>query len=155
MVCHSRTLVKATSHCSHAVHLFPVGRISKFLEADSGIGCCASRRWSWIRIYKQQQQQIRNNHWRWGCVEHVGGDMFQSIPKWILHCWDDDHCLRLLKNCYDAIPDDGKVIVLNAVISELPETSNAARETSLLDVLLLTRDSGGKERTKPEFIALA
>ncbi|KAI9180868.1 hypothetical protein LWI28_008886 [Acer negundo] len=95
-------------------------------------------------------------------VEHVGGDMFQSIPKgdaifmkWILHCWDDDHCLRLLKNCYEAIPDDGKVIVLNAVISELPETSDAARETSLLDVLLLTRDSGGKERTKPEFIALA
>ncbi|KAK2649939.1 hypothetical protein Ddye_017428 [Dipteronia dyeriana] len=95
-------------------------------------------------------------------VEHVGGDMFQSIPKgdaifmkWILHCWDDDHCLRLLKNCYEAIPNDGKVIVLNAVISELPETSDAARETSLLDVLLLTRDSGGKERTKREFIALA
>ncbi|KAL5795918.1 hypothetical protein ACOSQ2_000738 [Xanthoceras sorbifolium] len=96
-------------------------------------------------------------------VEHVGGDMFQSIPKgdaifmkWILHCLDDDHCLRLLKNCYEAIPDDnGKVIVLNAVISEQPETSDAARETSLLDVLLLTRDSGGKERTKQEFMALA
>ncbi|XP_058772103.1 cathecol O-methyltransferase 1-like isoform X2 [Vicia villosa] len=49
-------------------------------------------------------------------VEHIGGDMFESVPKgdaifmkWILHDWSDEHCLKLLKNCYDAIPDDGKV----------------------------------------------
>ncbi|KAK0583392.1 hypothetical protein LWI29_036440 [Acer saccharum] len=34
-------------------------------------------------------------------VEHVGGDMFESVPKgdaifmkWILHDWSDEHCLR-------------------------------------------------------------
>ncbi|KAK4849017.1 hypothetical protein QYF36_019884 [Acer negundo] len=33
-------------------------------------------------------------------VEHVGGDMFESVPKgdaifmkWILHDWSDEHCL--------------------------------------------------------------
>ncbi|KAK0582607.1 hypothetical protein LWI29_027593 [Acer saccharum] len=37
-------------------------------------------------------------------VEHVGGDMFESVPKgdaifmkWILHDWSDEHCLRHIK----------------------------------------------------------
>lgn len=88
-------------------------------------------------------------------VEHVGGNMFESVPegdailmKWILNCWDDDHCLRILKNCYKAVPDNGKVIVLNSIVPEVPEVSSSARETSLLDVLLMTRDEGGRERTK-------
>nr|POE55748.1 caffeic acid 3-o-methyltransferase [Quercus suber] len=48
-------------------------------------------------------------------VEHLGGNMFESIPKgdnifmkWILHDWNDEHCVKLLKNCYNAIPHDGK-----------------------------------------------
>ncbi|KAF2283205.1 hypothetical protein GH714_043537 [Hevea brasiliensis] len=56
-------------------------------------------------------------------VNHVEGDMFESVPqgdaifmKWILHDWSDEHCLKLLKNCYEAIPDDGKVIVVDAVL---------------------------------------
>ncbi|KAK1559924.1 hypothetical protein Q3G72_020026 [Acer saccharum] len=72
-------------------------------------------------------------------VEHVGGvggDMFESVPeseaiflKWILHDWSDEHCLRLLKNCYKAIPDDGKVIVVEAIVPEIPEASAAAKTT--------------------------
>ncbi|KAL9435360.1 hypothetical protein AB3S75_021602 [Citrus x aurantiifolia] len=95
-------------------------------------------------------------------VEHVGGNMFESVPegdailmKWILHCWDDDHCLRILKNCYKAVPGNGKVIVMNSIVPEIPEVSSAARETSLLDVLLMTRDGGGRERTKKEYTELA
>ncbi|KAM4100014.1 hypothetical protein ACB094_05G036300 [Castanea mollissima] len=49
-------------------------------------------------------------------VEHVEGDMFENVPegqaifmKWILHDWSDEYCLKLLKNCYNAIPNDGKV----------------------------------------------
>ncbi|RZC54399.1 hypothetical protein C5167_013249 [Papaver somniferum] len=54
-------------------------------------------------------------------VENVGGDMFVSVPrgdaifmKWILHDWSDEYCLKLLKNCYEALPDCGKVIVVEA-----------------------------------------
>ncbi|KAK7347250.1 hypothetical protein VNO80_21777 [Phaseolus coccineus] len=50
-----------------------------------------------------------------GGVEHVEGDMFENVPKrdaifmkCIFHDWSDEHCVKLLKNCYDAIPDDGK-----------------------------------------------
>ncbi|XP_020963065.1 anthranilate N-methyltransferase-like isoform X2 [Arachis ipaensis] len=43
-------------------------------------------------------------------VEHIGGDMFESVPngdaifiKNILHDWDDEECLKILKNCCKAI----------------------------------------------------
>ncbi|KAK6272650.1 hypothetical protein POUND7_009733 [Theobroma cacao] len=95
-------------------------------------------------------------------VEHVGGDMFKSVPKgdaifmkWILHDWSDEHCLKLLKNCYNAIPDDGKVIVVDAVLPIVPEANAFVRGTSMMDVLMMTQNPGGKERTKPEFEALA
>ena len=27
---------------------------------------------------------------------------------WMFHDWHDEQCLKLLKNCYDAIPNDEK-----------------------------------------------
>ncbi|KAJ7951391.1 Caffeic acid O-methyltransferase [Quillaja saponaria] len=95
-------------------------------------------------------------------VEHVGGDMFETVPrgdaifmKWILHDWSDEHCLKLLKNCYNAIPEEGKVIVMDAVLPIVPETSNAARSISQMDVLMMTQNPGGKERSREQFMALA
>ncbi|XP_054813784.1 cathecol O-methyltransferase 1-like [Prosopis cineraria] len=95
-------------------------------------------------------------------VEHVGGDMFESVPrgdaifmKWILHDWSDEWCLKLLKNCHDAIPKDGKVIVVEAVLPFVSETSAAAKSITQSDVMMLTYCSGGKERTEHEFMKLA
>ncbi|ESW11028.1 hypothetical protein PHAVU_009G259500 [Phaseolus vulgaris] len=95
-------------------------------------------------------------------VEHVGGDMFENVPKgdaifmkWILHDWSDEHCLKLLKNCYDAIPDDGKVIVVEAVLPKITETNNAYKAISQIDVLMMTQNPGGKERSEEEFMKLA
>ncbi|XP_023005450.1 caffeic acid 3-O-methyltransferase-like isoform X2 [Cucurbita maxima] len=95
-------------------------------------------------------------------VEHVGGDMFEKVPegdaifiKWILHDWSDEHCEKLLKNCYAAIPDDGKVIVMEGVLPTVPETSDVAKGIIQGDVLMMTQNPGGKERTRDEFEALA
>ncbi|KAK1560794.1 hypothetical protein Q3G72_030959 [Acer saccharum] len=95
-------------------------------------------------------------------VEHLSGDMFQSVPKGdaiilksVLNCWDDNNCLRLLKNCYKAIPEEGKVIVMNGVLPLKPETSEAARDISLLHVHLMIRDDGATERPKEDYMALA
>ncbi|KAH9725312.1 Flavone 3'-O-methyltransferase 1 [Citrus sinensis] len=67
-------------------------------------------------------------------VKHVGGDMFRNVPngdailiKWILHDWSDEHCLKLLKNCHKSIPEGGKVIVVESVLPELPETSTHSK----------------------------
>ncbi|XP_073222286.1 cathecol O-methyltransferase 1-like [Cicer arietinum] len=95
-------------------------------------------------------------------VEHVGGDMFETVPKadaifmkWILHDWSDEKCLKLLKNCYNAIPDDGKVIILETVLSIIPENNAAWKFASQSDVLMMTQNPGGKERTEQEFMDLA
>uniref|UniRef100_A0AAU7BB35 O-methyltransferase 10 n=1 Tax=Lophophora williamsii TaxID=130138 RepID=A0AAU7BB35_LOPWI len=95
-------------------------------------------------------------------VEHVGGDMFESIPngdaifmKCILHDWSDEHCLKTLKNCYKALPRKGKVIVVQMNMIEEPQTTPLAKAISQLDVCLMTQSPGGKERTRREFQTLA
>ncbi|TKY61190.1 Anthranilate N-methyltransferase [Spatholobus suberectus] len=95
-------------------------------------------------------------------VEHVGGDMFESVPsgdaifmKWILHDWSDQHCLKLLKNCYKATPDDGKVIVVDSILSFVPETTATAKGALGSDLIMMTQNPGGKERTRHEFMELA
>uniref|UniRef100_A0AA51VKJ3 O-methyltransferase 13 n=2 Tax=Lophophora williamsii TaxID=130138 RepID=OMT13_LOPWI len=95
-------------------------------------------------------------------VEHVGGDMFVSVPKgdaifmkWICHDWSDEHCLNFLKNCYAALPDHGKVIVCEYILPVAPETSHAARTVFHVDAIMLAHNPGGKERTEQEFEALA
>ncbi|GAB4844725.1 hypothetical protein Ancab_040104 [Ancistrocladus abbreviatus] len=95
-------------------------------------------------------------------IEHVTGDMFESVPsgdaiwiKLVLHNWRDDDCIKLLKNCYRALPDNGMVIVIDPVIPDELETTPLARFNALADVLMMSQVPGGKERTKREFQSLA
>ncbi|XP_078448170.1 O-methyltransferase 13-like [Wolffia australiana] len=95
-------------------------------------------------------------------VEHVGGDMFESVPsgdaifmKWILHDWSDEHCLKLLNNCREALPEKGKVIVMEGILPEVPETSKEAQALFHVDLIMLAHNPGGKERTEKEFESLA
>ncbi|KAJ0052770.1 hypothetical protein Pint_00679 [Pistacia integerrima] len=95
-------------------------------------------------------------------IEHVGGDMFESVPKgdaifmkWILHDWSDEHCLKLLKNCYKSIPEEGKVIVVEGILPVMADTKVTSKAVSQTDVVMMTQNPGGKERTKHEFMALA
>ncbi|KAM1184005.1 hypothetical protein EV1_002146 [Malus domestica] len=95
-------------------------------------------------------------------VEHVGGDMFVSVPKgdaifmkWICHDWSDEHCLKFLKNCYAALPDNGKVIVAECILPVAPDSSLATKGVVHIDAIMLAHNPGGKERTEKEFEALA
>ncbi|KAK9122377.1 hypothetical protein Syun_019994 [Stephania yunnanensis] len=95
-------------------------------------------------------------------VEHVGGDMFVSVPKgdaifmkWILHDWSDEHCKKFLKNCYAALPEEGKMIIVESILPVFPETNLAANGSFQLDNIMLAHNPGGKERTSKDFEALA
>ncbi|XP_010048410.2 caffeic acid 3-O-methyltransferase [Eucalyptus grandis] len=95
-------------------------------------------------------------------VDHVGGDMFVSVPKgnaiiikWICHNWSDEDCAKLLKNCYDALPVNGRVIVAEHILPVYPDPSLATKGVSHMDCLMLAYCPGGKERTEKEFEALA
>ncbi|KAK9100081.1 hypothetical protein Scep_023511 [Stephania cephalantha] len=95
-------------------------------------------------------------------VEHVGGDMFASVPngdaifmKWVLNTWSDEQCLTLLKNCYEALPRNGKVIVVEKILPTIPEPNNATRITYASDLSMMAFSPKSKERTETEFQELA
>jgi len=66
----------------------------------------------------------------------------------VLHDWSDEWCLKVLKNCYVAIPNDGKVIVEEVLPFE-PLTTGAVKSISQFDVLMMTTNPGARrEREK-------
>lgn len=40
----------------------------------------------------------------------------ELVLQWIVHDWADEECLRLLKSCHKAVPENGKVIVMDVVL---------------------------------------
>ena len=60
-----------------------------------------------------------------------------------------------MKNCYKAVPDNGKVIVVEAICPILLETTASGKSTAEIDVLMLTQCPKGKERSQQEFLTLA
>jgi len=90
--------------------------------------------------------------------EVAGGDFFQSVPaggdaytmKMIVHDWNDERSIAILKNVRRAIRPDGKALIIEAVID--PQTA-AGAPGKLLDVNMLVM-TGGRERTADEFAAL-
>ncbi|GMH21876.1 hypothetical protein Nepgr_023719 [Nepenthes gracilis] len=95
-------------------------------------------------------------------VQHVGGDMFVNIPKGdaiitkrVLLNWSNEHCIKLLKNCYASLPNHGKVIACESILPTAVETTAAAKVVSHLDLIMLSYFAKGKERSENEFEGLA
>ncbi|EPS65297.1 hypothetical protein M569_09481 [Genlisea aurea] len=91
-------------------------------------------------------------------IEHVAGDMFVSVPKadaiflkYICHDWSDEQCKKLLRNCYDALGDDGKVIIVDSIMFEEPNVTSDFKYMATMDVLMMVVSPGGIERTEGEF----
>ncbi|PKI69566.1 hypothetical protein CRG98_010049 [Punica granatum] len=93
-------------------------------------------------------------------IKHVGGDMFASVPKGeaimikdALHNWDDEHCIKVLKNCYESLPEKGKAIIINVLMPKAPDSTLASRYITQLDATMLIQ-LGSHERTQKQFEAL-
>ena len=89
--------------------------------------------------------------------ELVGGNFFESLPpgadryvfKRVLHDWDDETCVRLLKLCRDVIPADGRLLVVDAVIPP----GNDPHPAKIVDMVMMGVLTG-RERTEDELAAL-
>ena len=89
--------------------------------------------------------------------ELVAGDFFKSVPaggdliimKWIIHDWNDDQSVAILRNCHQALPEKGKLILVEAVIP--PGSEMHFSKFMDLNMLVMT---GGRERTEAEFAKL-
>ena len=87
---------------------------------------------------------------------YVPGDMFASVPaadaymmKHILHDWNDEECVRILKNMHAASPAPARVFVAEYVVPD-PATPHFAK---LFDVHMMCA-TNGQERTEQEYAAL-
>lgn len=89
--------------------------------------------------------------------EVIGGNMFQEVPsggdaylmKWIIHDWDDDRSLTILKNCHRAMPENGKLLLVEMIVPP----GNEMHFAKLLDINMLVM-TGGCERTETEYADL-
>ncbi|XP_009343397.2 xanthohumol 4-O-methyltransferase [Pyrus x bretschneideri] len=95
---------------------------------------------------------------RYRGVTHLGGDMFDAIPnadaifmKWIMHNWNDEQCIKILKNCCKAIPEKtGKIIIVDGVL----EPDGGGLQDSFVqryDLTMMVQTSSGKERSEVEW----
>jgi len=89
-------------------------------------------------------------------VDLVPGDFFECVPpgaahilKFVLHDWDDDRAARILRNCRDAMAQEGRVFVIEAVVPD--DDAPSAAKTHDINMLVLT---GGRERTLGEYRSL-
>ncbi|CAM8966412.1 unnamed protein product [Rhodiola kirilowii] len=140
-------------------------KINKLVDVGGGFGVSVSMitsKYPHIKAINFDLPHVIEHSPSYPGVKHVGGDMFESVPsadaifmKWILHDWSDAHCLKLLKNCYKALPGNGIVIVVDANLPDVPDNSSTTKSISQMDVLLLAQYRGGKERRAHELLALA
>jgi SAM-dependent methyltransferase len=88
---------------------------------------------------------------------YAGVDFFESVPagadahvlKWIIHDWDDERALKILRNCRRALADGGRLLLVEAVVPE----GNEPSFSKWMDLQMLVM-TGGRERTAAEYRAL-
>jgi len=97
-----------------------------------------------------------------GRCSFVAGSFFEVIPrgadiilmKSIIHNWKDDQCEVILRNCRDALPSGGTLIVIERIMPE-PATTEPEDRSCVMSDLNMLRGPGGSERTEAEYRRLA
>lgn len=87
-------------------------------------------------------------------VEKVVGNFFDSVPvadcyilKHILHDWNDEQSVAILKTIRQAMPEGGRLLILEMLLEDEPGMADMMN----LNMLVMT---GGRERTAEQFRVL-
>jgi SAM-dependent methyltransferase len=91
-------------------------------------------------------------------VNVVAGSFFEDLPgaadvhvlKSVLHDWTDEQSIALLRNCHRALPENGKVLLIERL---LPTRVDSDPGTIMVDLHMLAM-TGGRERPESEYRAL-
>lgn len=82
-------------------------------------------------------------------LETVPSGVDAYLMRYILHDWNDEHCIQILKNCRQCSPN-AKVLLVEHVI----RPKNNSRFTLALDLWMFMLFDNAKERTEEEFRVL-
>jgi hypothetical protein len=88
-------------------------------------------------------------------IELISGDFFNEIPNVadciilsrVLHDWEDDEAIQILRNAYIGLPNNGEVLIIENL------TDKISNEASLLSLNMLAICKSF-ERTESEYIQL-
>ena len=86
-------------------------------------------------------------------VKVVGGDFFADVPpadlyllRYILHDWNDEECIRILRNCRGSLRAEGHVAVIEHALGEIGEPTLVP----LMDMNMMVTLTG-RERSQSEY----
>ncbi|OVA16209.1 O-methyltransferase [Macleaya cordata] len=90
-------------------------------------------------------------------IVRIAGDMFKFIPsadaillKWILHDWDDNECIQILKLCKEVVPREGGKVIIVDIVLNVNSKHPFSKMRLRFDLGMMLR-TGGKERTEEEW----
>jgi hypothetical protein len=91
------------------------------------------------------------------------GDFFAAVPaggdayvlKNVIHDWDDGKAAAILRNCRDALPEDGRVLVVETVLPDemRPGDPGFSEMPYLFDIVMMLV-VGGRERSRADYAEL-
>jgi hypothetical protein len=88
-------------------------------------------------------------------AEVVAGSFFEPVPsadllilKTILHDWSDEKCALILARCREALPPDGRLLIIDRLLQEPMDLMSLFYDLHMLVQI------GGRERTEAELRAL-
>lgn len=94
-------------------------------------------------------------------IEIKTGDVFKSIPtgaeaivmKHFISAWSDEDAMKILANCKAALPEDGKLILLQSFVPDIdePKTEADGIMPGIFAVQINVATPGGGWRTKKQF----
>ena len=72
----------------------------------------------------------------------VGGDFFESVPrggdvyllKHVIHDWDDEQDVRILRNCHSAMSAESRLLLIEPALPERPSASPVHAEAVASDL---------------------
>ena len=88
----------------------------------------------------------------------VAGDFFCAVPeaadayvlKYVIHDWDDEQSVAILRNCCKAMHQASKILLIERVMPERMEATPIHQRITMADMNMLAMP-GGQERTEQEY----
>lgn len=111
------------------------------------------------QVLQEAKQLLREMGLEDRCLV-VGGNFFESIVEGgdiyilshIIHTFKDDDCIQILRNVHQAMPSQGKLLIVEDVLN--PNADPSTAKTKFMDVNMLVFTPGGREHTQAEFAEL-
>ncbi len=96
-----------------------------------------------------------------GRCDVVAGDFFESVPaaadayvlKSVIHDWDHERSVKILRNCRRAMRPSGRLLLVELVLPARIDETPRSRIGTGSDVNMLV-NAGGRERTDADFAEL-